>query len=101
MSSAPRLPKEDRGVPLRQAPSKFCPRKLTIEGFNSKRYMSTGPLFGYMLACPACGFIELHTHEKIGFIEADEMLTATERPARCLYCNRVISVAGGVILAVL
>lgn len=99
--STGRRPNEDRGVPLRQAPAKFCPRKLMIDGPNVKRYMShPAALFGYMLACPACGFIEMHTHEKVGFIEADGVLTATAHPARCLYCARTISIAGGVILAV-
>jgi len=103
-----RLAKEDRGLPLRQAPAKFCPRQLSRtptptnpDAFNAKRYMGVGPLFGYMLTCPACGFIEMHEHTRVGFVEVDERATATTRPAKCLACYRVISVAGGVVLAVL
>ncbi len=114
MSSAARLPvnvklpREDRGLPVRQAPSKFCPRQLALaptqlnpSGYNVKRYMSEGPLFGYIMVCPACGFHEMHETRTAGFIEVGGTLTATEKPIRCMVCSRVISVASGVISAVL
>ncbi len=103
-----KLPTEDRALPFRPAPSKFCPRKLACtptkdnpEGYNAKRYMSAGPLFGYIIACPACGFQEMHEHRAAGYVEVDECATMTEKPVRCLNCSRVISIAGGVVLAVL
>ncbi len=93
---------EDRSVPVVVAPAKFCPRKLRPEGPNVKRYMSKGPLAGYMIACPACGFTELHMDEKVHFRfrqepEATEFsnegrLTGITCPPRCMYCARVITI---------
>ncbi len=97
-----RLPNEDRSIPLIVAPSMFCPRKLRNDGVTPsvKRYMSKGPLFGFMVCCPACGFIELHQHDHVRFVEEDGALVSVEKPMRCLACNRVISIAGGVVLAI-
>lgn len=92
-------------MPVVTMPSRSCPRKL--QKGECKRYMSKGPLFGYMISCPACGFIELHQHEKACFI--DEATDDPDRPWRligaekhmhCMLCTRVISIAGGIIMAV-
>jgi hypothetical protein len=94
-----RLPTQDRAVPVVMAPSKFCPRKLTPHGPNAKRYLSDGPLVGYMLACPACGFVEMHMHERSSFTEQAGKLIAAAYPLRCMTCQRVISVLDGSIVA--
>lgn len=81
------------------APIKFCPRNLKPGGPNSKRYMATGPLVAYVLACPSCGFIEMHQHSDAQFEEQDGVLVAARKPLRCMSCRRVISIAGGIVLA--
>jgi hypothetical protein len=84
---------------------RYCPRKL--KRGEVKRYMTRGPLFGYMIGCPSCGFIELHQHDKAGFVDeptGDEAspfrLLSAAHPVRCMFCTRTISIAGGIIMAV-
>ena len=49
-------------MPFVIAPDRTCPRKL--KKGELKRYMGKGgPLMAYMIACPSCGFIEMHMHE--------------------------------------
>lgn len=91
-------PTEDAALPIEVAPSRFCPRKLK-KGMV-KRYMSTGPLVGYMVACPSCGFIEMHLTEAAGYVEVDGKLDHTTKPIGCMLCKRTISIAGGTIMAV-
>lgn len=81
---------EDASLLLTVAPLKYCPRRL--QKGMVKRYMSKGPLAGYMIGCPSCGFIELHHHDKVGFVEVDGQLVRTERTARCMFCSRKISI---------
>lgn len=95
----------DASMPVEHMPSRFCARKIPRGG--AKRYMSQGPLFGYMLGCPGCGFIELHQHEVAHFVEepgaepgAPPRLVSAD-PVLCMLCRRTITVAGGVITAVL
>lgn len=91
-----RLANEDRQWLLVAAPSKFCPRKLgaVSMGPTVKRYMGVGkPLLGYMIACPGCGFTEMHMHAKAGFVESDTGdLIATLQPVQCINCKRQIRV---------
>jgi hypothetical protein len=64
--------------------------------------MTKGPLAGYMIACPSCGFTELHMHEKVRFTfrheagpieeEPRSVLIGMEKPPKCLYCTRTIYV---------
>lgn len=85
--------------------SRSCPRKL--KPGQVKRYMSKGPLFGYMIACPSCGFIEMHEHKKAQFIEQPDpenpdrpiFLVGTTNALRCMLCNRDIAAADGKISA--
>lgn len=85
-------------VQLEQVPAKFCPRRL--KPGMCKRYMSTGPLYGYMLACPCCGFVELHADKAAGFIEENERLSATKQPVSCMNCRATISVTNGAVVGV-
>lgn len=90
---------EDAALPFEVMPSRFCPRKL--KKGQIKRYMSVGPLVGYMVACPACGFIEMHMKADAGYVEGDGgTLLHTTKPVKCMLCKRTISIAGGVIAAV-
>ncbi len=109
MFTAGKLANEDRALPLVLAPSKFCPRQLTPhatkmnpEACNAKRYMGVGkPLFGYMIACPACSFVEMHEDRKAGFVEVEGRLVGASSPLTCLHCRRTLSIAGGVIAAMM
>lgn len=86
-------------MPIVQVDSRFCPRKLGPG--QVKRYMSKGPLFGYMVGCPGCGFRELHLHEQACFVEVEpNVLFASTKPVRCMACGCSLSFAGGVALAV-
>lgn len=95
MSSLPQ--REGGSAPLEQVPSRFCPRRL--KRGQVKRYMSKGPLFGYMIACPGCGFIELHQDKDAGYVELEEQLVASTKPVGCMNCKSTISIAGGVVVA--
>ncbi len=87
-------------MPLAVVLGPFCPRKLRPEGPNAKRYMAHPlALYGYMLACPTCGFIEMHTHEAAGFVELDGQLEATSSPVRCMLCMRSITIRDRIVSA--
>jgi hypothetical protein len=88
---------EDKALPLEQVPSRFCPRRL--KPGQVKRYMTVGPLVGYMVACPACGFIEMHMHEVAGFVEEEGKLVATTKPVGCMLCGRGLRAQDGTIEA--
>ena len=92
-------PREEKSVAIVQAPSVFCPRKLAPKGPNVKRYMSTGPLAGYIIACPSCGFREMHMHERLGFVEEDGKLVSAASRARCMVCGLHIRVHEGTLSA--
>ncbi len=96
MSSRPR---EAATVAIVQAPAVFCPRKLAPKGPNVKRYMSTGPLAGYIIACPSCGFREMHMNERLGFVEEDGKLVSASGRARCMVCGLFIRVHDGQLSA--
>lgn len=93
-------------VPLTAASAQTCSRKL-VRG-QVKRVMQRGPLIGYFLCCPACGFSASYLHESeafeggVGFVEepADPLLfpktiVRFERPPRCMSCQRLLVVEGG------
>lgn len=90
MSQRHKAAREDTCLPLVIAPAKFCPRKLTPG--MVKRYMSKGPLIAYIMACPSCGFPEMHLQEKASFVEEEGVLKRTEKPVRCMVCLRHIVV---------
>lgn len=62
-----------------------------------------GPLVGYFLACPFCGFSASYLHEKHGYIEGEPApgtkwprpLLGMTKPAKCFSCQGVISVENG------
>ena len=86
-------------MPFVIAPDRTCPRKL--KKGELKRYMGKGgPLMAYMIACPSCGFIEMHMHEVADYVEVDGKLDHANRALPCMLCHRKISIAGGVIMAV-
>lgn len=91
-------------MPVRVAPSLFCPRRLAPAGPNVKRYMSAPkPLIAYMIACPSCGFCEMHMEEAMRFVEEARdgapALIGAANVARCGCCRRALSIADGFIHA--
>lgn len=91
------MTKEDRELPLNQVPARFCPRKL--KHGQCKRYMTVGPLIAYVLACPACGFIEMHQHDQARFVEENGKLVSASHAVSCMACRRTIVIEGGVAKA--
>jgi len=94
----------DCETPAIYAPVRFCTRKLKPLGPQLKRYMSEGPLFGYVICCPACSFIEMHQHEQCGFVEEPgeghlKRLVSIEKPPSCMLCKRTLNVVAGVLSA--
>lgn len=94
-----RIERADRSLPVEVVPRKFCPRKL-VPG-QVKRYLFEGPLAGYMVACPGCGFSEMHIHEQVGFVEEDGKPIRTEGPRVhvCLLCRREVRFVDGKVEA--
>lgn len=78
-----------------------CSRKL-VRG-QVKRVLQRGPLIGYFIACPACGFVASYLHDECDFAEAKvggrEILTRIQRNPRCYSCRRVLDVESGRLLA--
>lgn len=90
----------------------LCTRKL-VPG-DVKRVFAAGPLLGYFIACPACGFYGSYLHCEAGFTEIGPTVGsrgpgahATEEPYRhptslsathpvvCYGCRRRIVVKDG------
>lgn len=90
-------PRENVGLPLEQVAAKFCPRKL--KKGQVKRYMSKGPLYGYMIACPGCGFIELHATRDASFVEEDERVVSSMGAISCQSCKAALTIGVGQIVA--
>jgi hypothetical protein len=57
------------------------------------------PLVGYMVACPSCGFVALHFHEHVEFIERDSVLVESTNAIVCTLCAREVRIADGRIEA--
>lgn len=93
-----KLAREDRTLPMQVLPVRFCPRKIPPGGV--KRYMHSGPLFGFILGCPACGFIEQHEHAQCDFEEAGGQLVGAGKPPRCMACRRWLVISPGTLAAV-
>lgn len=82
---------------LTAASFRTCSRELA-KG-QVKRCMQRGPLVGYYIACPGCGFIATYLHEDVGYVETPtdpltypKKLIKIERPPKCYSCKRSISV---------
>lgn len=88
---------EDRTLPIKQVIK--CSRKLTPG--EVRRTLTKGPLVGYTMACPGCGFIETQQdlHDEIGFIEKDDQLVGARESYRCMLCKRTITLKDGTISA--
>jgi DNA-directed RNA polymerase subunit RPC12/RpoP len=76
-----------------------CSRRL--KPGEVRRTLLKGPLVGYAIACPGCGFIETHPdlHGEMGYIERDGALVGAEKPYRCMLCAREVRIADGLIRA--
>jgi hypothetical protein len=91
---------KDGAAPITMAAERQCARRMP-RGM-AKRYPFTGQLIGYVICCPGCGNSGTHVLEDAsGFKEVDGKLDACSKPLICAICDRVLSIAGGVIMAVL
>ena len=88
---------------LTHAPFRKCPRDLARG--EVKRVMQRGPLVGYYVGCPACGFVASYLHDACGFLEERSApttvltLVGVERPPACLKCGLRLRVEGGEVVA--
>jgi hypothetical protein len=89
-------------APLALAAYQACTRLLK-KGQVKRVSGRVGPLVGYFLACPFCGFSASYLHEKHVFVEGEPApgtkfprpLLRMENPATCFSCRGLISVEGG------
>lgn len=89
-------------APLTFAAYQKCSR-LLVKG-EVKRVMQRGPLVGYFLACPACGFSASYIEDQCGFVEdppktvmmrvgdPQRQLISITNPPRCYKCHRHLRV---------
>lgn len=79
-----------------------CSRLL--EPGELKRVPQLGPLVGYFIACPACGFPAPYLDDEVGYVEEppkektlyagspQRELRGLERPPRCFRCKLLLRV---------
>lgn len=90
--------------PLTCASYQQCSR--TLRRGQVKRVSQRGPLVGYFLACPACGFSAAYLDDACGFREVPReegarparALVGVAHPPTCFSCHALLSVepsAGG------
>lgn len=76
----------------------------TLDRGQVKRVIQRGPLVGYYLCCPSCGWASAYLHEKCGFAEAEpyvgtswpRRLVGITNPPTCHKCRSVLSIESGV-----
>lgn len=84
--------------PLEHAPDQLCTQKLT-KGMV-KRCSLRGPLLGYYVACPCCGFAALYLGEH-NFVEEPtgfrfpKRLIGAEVALTCYACRRALRIVDG------
>jgi hypothetical protein len=90
-------------APLTTAAYQKCSR-LLVRG-EVKRVMQRGPLVGYFIACPGCGFSASYLDDACGYVEEPaprftwpRKLIGIERPPMCFRCKGFICVEGGVLV---
>lgn len=91
--------------PLSVASYRSCAQRL--QPGEVKRVMQRGPLIGYFLACPACGFVGSYVDDAVGYVEKPDKsvtlrvgdpqreLLGTNHPPTCFRCRRLLRVADG------
>lgn len=88
-------------APLTIAAYQKCSR-LLAKG-EVKRVMQRGPLVGYFIACPACGFSASYLDDACGYIEQHlspkeripHRLVGITKPPMCFKCHGYLCVEGG------
>lgn len=88
-------------APLTAAAYHKCTRELA-KG-EVKRCVQRGPLIGYFMACPACGFSAAYLHDDVDYEEDPpsvepkypKRITAINKPPACFMCKRKLVVANG------
>lgn len=92
-------------IPITFASYQRCSRTL-VKG-ELKRVMQRGPLVGYYIACPACGFAQSYLDDEVHYVEQPVEIdglvymhaTGMRDPGVCLSCNRRIVIADGFVSA--
>lgn len=64
--------------------------------------MHRGPLVGYYIACPGCGFRATYLHDDVGYVEEravegseyPKRLVGLKTPPTCIRCKKTIRVIG-------
>lgn len=90
-------------APLTLAAYQKCTRLL--EKGEIKRVSQRGPLVGYFIACPACGFSASYIHDQCGFVEEvvpqftwPRKLLGITTPPTCFKCHGYICIEGGALV---
>lgn len=88
----------DRTLPI--VMTRKCARRL--KPGEVRRTLLNGPLVGYAIACPGCGFIETRPdlHDEMGFIEEGGQLVGARESYACMLCSRLVSFGSGEVRAV-
>lgn len=89
---------QDRALMVVMAPENACARRL--QPGQVKRHPHKGPLIGFHIACPGCGYVSSHADDGT-FTEVAGKLDRCSVALACGLCDRLLSIAGGVIMAVL
>lgn len=92
-------------APLVMVGPTFCPRDM-VRG-QVKRCVHRGPLVGYYIACPSCGFKATYLDEDVLFIEECAVLGSAypkrllrmTKPPPCYRCKLLLSVRGRDLVA--
>lgn len=87
--------------PLTFASFQKCSREL-VRG-ELKRVVQRGPLVGYFMACPACGFSASYLESECGFIEEPVIVegksymraVGVTRPPPCFKCRCKLTITDG------
>lgn len=91
--------------PLTLASSQKCTRELRRG--EIKRCMQRGPLVGYFIGCPACGFVASYLDEAVGYEEDPpapgtrwpRLLIGIRVPPACFMCKARLGIEGGALVA--
>ncbi len=95
--SAPARPPAPGAAPLVLAHFAQCARRMPRGMVKRVPYM--GPLVGYHVACPGCGFVDQWRQVDQGWIERAGMVSGAASPPTCTGCGKRILIRGQTIVA--
>ena len=86
---------------LTAASYKTCSR--TLARGDVKRVTQRGPLVGYFIGCPSCGFVASYLNDEVGFREeragTEVRLAGIDHPPRCAGCRLELHVVADELFA--